>query len=36
MSRTGFYSEKTGFYSEKTGFYSRKKLVFILNKGLMS
>ena len=35
MSRTKT-GLKNGFYSEKTGFCSGKKLVFILNRGLMS
>ena len=35
MSRTKT-GLKNGFYSEKTGFYYEKKLVFILNRGLMS
>ena len=35
MSRTKT-GLKNGFYSEKTGFYHEKKLVFILNRGLMS
>ena len=35
MSRTKS-GLKNGFYYEKTGFYSIKKLIFILNTGLMS